>query len=136
MGSATGGGMPVLWAVDGDVLTLTFDGEYTFNDIALAARAGLAAVSGPVRLVVDATPTARLPDAEGVRQRIALLRELQERLGGAVAIVATPGAMYGIARQIGQQAETPDRLRVRVFDRLAEAREWMARGSPADPPPP
>lgn len=124
--------MPVPWAVDGDVLTLTFEGEYTFHDIAAAARAGLAAVSGPVRLLVDATPTARLPDAEGVKQRIALLHEVRDRLAGAVAIVATPGAMYGIARQIGQQAETPDSLRVRVFERMADARDWMARGSPAD----
>ena len=124
--------MPVLWAVDGDVLTLTFQGEYSFEDIAAAARAGLAAVSGPVRLLVDATPTARLPDAKGVKQRIALLREVQGRLAGAVAIVATPGAMYGIARQIGQQAEVPDTLTVRIFDRLAETRLWMARGSPPE----
>ena len=124
--------MPVLWAVDGDVLTLTFQGEYSFEDIAAAARAGLAAVSGPVRLLVDATPTARLPDAKGVQQRIALLREVQGRLAGAVAIVATPGAMYGIARQIGQQAEVPDTFTVRIFDRLAEARLWMARGSPPE----
>jgi hypothetical protein len=124
--------MAVLWAVDGDVLTLTFDGEYSFNDIAEAARAGLATVACPVRLLVNATPTARLPDAEGVKQRIALLRELQGRLAGAVAIVATPGAMYGIARQIGQQAEVPDALTVRVFERLADAREWMARGSPPE----
>jgi SpoIIAA-like len=124
--------MPVLWAVDGDVLNLTFQGEYSFEDIAAAARAGLAAVAGPVRLLVDATPTARLPDAKGVKQRIALLREVQGRLAGAVAIVATPGAMYGVARQIGQQAEVPDTLTVRVFDRLAEAQDWMARGSPPE----
>ena len=124
--------MPVLWSVHGDVLTLPFDGEYSFHDIAEAAGSGLAAIAGPVRLLVDATPTARLPDTEGVKQRIALLRELRGRLAGAVAIVATPGAMYGIARQIGQQAETPDGLIVRVFDRLADAREWMAHGSPAD----
>jgi hypothetical protein len=117
--------MPVRWGVEGDVLTLTFDGEYSFDDIAGAARAGLAAVTGPVRLLVDATPTARLPDPAGVKQRIALLLELKDRLAGGVAIVATPGAMYGIARQIGQQAEIPDALSVRVFDRLDEAREWL-----------
>ena len=124
--------MPVLWTVEADVLSLTFEGEYTFDDIAAAARAALVAVSGPVRLLVDATPTARLPDTEGVKQRIALLAELRPRLSGPVAIVATPGAMYGIARQIGQQAESPDALTVRVFDRLTEARDWMARGSPAE----
>lgn len=124
--------MPVHWAVEGDLVTLTFDGEYSFDDIAAAARGGLAAAVGPVRLMVDATPTARLPDREGVAQRIALLRELKDRLAGPVAIVATRGAMYGIARQIGQQAEGPGALTVRVFERLDEARDWMARGSPAE----
>jgi hypothetical protein len=124
--------MPVRWAVDGDVLTLVFDGEYSFEDIAHAARAGVNAAPGRVRLLIDATPTARLPDSQGVQQRIGLLRELTERLAGPVAIVARPGAMYGIARQIGQQAETPEALTVRVFETVAEAREWMAQGSPAD----
>ena len=117
--------MPVHWAVEGDLVTLTFDGEYAFDDIATAARAALAAAPGPVRLLVDATPTARLPDREGVAQRIGLLRELAGRLAGPVAIVATPGAMYGIARQIGQQAEGAGRLTVRVFERLDEARDWI-----------
>jgi hypothetical protein len=81
---------------------------------------------------VDATPTARLPDGQGVRQRIGLLRELAGRLAGPVAIVATPGAMYGIARQIGQQAEVPDALTVQVFDRLADAHDWLDRGAPPD----
>jgi hypothetical protein len=67
-----------------------------------------------------------------VEQRIGLLRELAGRLAGPVAIVATPGAMYGIARQIGQQAEVPDALTVRVFDRLADARDWLERGAPPD----
>ena len=124
--------MPVHWSLEDDVLTLVFDGDYTFVDIASAARAGLAATHGKVRLLIDATPTARLPDSHGVRQRIGLLRDLAERLAGPVAIVATPGAMYGIARQIGQQAEGPDVLTVRVFESRAEARDWMARGSPAD----
>ena len=124
--------MPVHWSLEDDVLTLVFDGDYTFDHIASAARAGLAATHGKVRLLIDATATARLPDSQGVRQRIGLLRELAERLAGPVAIVATPGAMYGIARQIGQQAEGPDLLTVRVFESTAEARDWMARGSPAD----
>lgn len=124
--------MPVHWAVEGDLLSLTFDGEYSFDDIAQSARLGLQAVAGPVCLLVDATPTARLPDARGVEQRIGLLRELAGRLAGPVAIVATPGAMYGIARQIGQQAEVPDALTVRVFDRLADARDWLERGAPPD----
>jgi hypothetical protein len=124
--------MPVHWAVEGDLLSLTFDGEYSFDDIAQSARLGIHAVPGPVRLLVDATPTARLPDGRGVEQRIGLLRELAGRLAGPVAIVATPGAMYGIARQIGQQAEVPDALTVRVFDRLADARDWLERGAPPD----
>ena len=122
--------MPVHWSLDGDVLTLVFDGDYTFDDIAAAARSGVAAAQGRVRLVVDATPTARLPDTQGVRQRVGLLRDLADRLAGPVAIVATPGAMYGIARQIGQQAEAPDTLTIRVFETLSEARDWMARGTP------
>ena len=124
--------MPVHWAVEGDLVSLTFDGEYSFDDIAQAAGHGLQAVAGPVRLLVDATPTARLPDGRGVEQRIGLLRELAARLAGPVAIVATPGAMYGIARQIGQQAEVPDPLTVRVFDRLADARDWLERGALPD----
>jgi len=88
--------MPVHWAVEGDLVSLTFDGEYSFDDIAQAAGHGLQAVAGPV------------------------------------AIVATPGAMYGIARQIGQQAEVPDALTVRVFDRLADARDWLERGALPD----
>jgi hypothetical protein len=121
--------MPVRWTVEGDLLSLTFDGEYGFDDIAEAARQGFRAVSGPVRLLVDATPTAQLPDGQGVQQRIGLLRELAGRLAGPVAIVASPGAMYGIARQIGQQAEIPDALKVQVFERLADAREWLDRGA-------
>jgi hypothetical protein len=124
--------MPVRWSFEGDVLTLIFEGDYSFDDIASAARSGLAAASGRLRLIVDATPTARLPDSQGVRQRVGLLRELADRLAGPVAIVATPGAMYGIARQIGQQAEAPDALTIRVFEKVEEARDWMARGSPAD----
>jgi hypothetical protein len=124
--------MPVHWSLEDDVLTLVFDGHYTFDDIESAARSGLAAAPGKVRLLVDATPTARLPDSQGVRQRVGLLRDLADRLAGPVAIVATPGAMYGIARQIGQQAEGPDVLMVRVFESTAEAREWMARGSPPE----
>lgn len=121
--------MPVYWAVEGDLLTLTFDGEYSFYDIADAAKQGVAAAGGRVRLLVDATPTARLPDSQGVQQRIALLRELAGRLAGPVAIVATPGAMYGVARQIGQQAEMPEAMTVRVFERLDEARAWLDRGA-------
>ncbi|HYC30763.1 MAG TPA: hypothetical protein VEB59_00665 [Gemmatimonadales bacterium] len=124
--------MPVLWALDGDIVTLTFDGEYTFEEIVEAARFALGAAPARVRLLVDATPTARLPDSEGVRQRIGLLRELADRLSGPVAIVATPGAMYGIARQIGQHAESVDTLSVRVFERVAEAREWLLPGAPDD----
>lgn len=124
--------MPVLWSVEGDLLSLTFEGEYTFDEIADAARRGVQAAGGRVRLLVDATPTARLPDSRGVRQRIGLLRELIGRLAGPVAIVATPGAMYGIARQIGQQAEVPEALTVRVFERVSDARDWLDRGAPAD----
>ena len=126
--------MPVRWAVQGDVLTLTFDGEYSFDEIAAAARAGLASAPGRFRLLVNAAPTARLPDSQGVKQRIALLGEIKERLSGPVAIVATPGAMYGIARQIGQQAEVPNSLIVRVFEDLAEAQRWLARGAGPGPP--
>ena len=122
--------MPVHWALEGDLLTLTFDGEYSFPEIAAAAAEGLAGAPGRVRLLVDATPTARLPDSQGVRQRIGLLRDIAGRLAGPVAIVATAGAMYGIARQIGQQAEEVDVLRVRIFERAAEARSWLDRGAP------
>ena len=121
--------MPVLWALDGDLVTLTFEGEYTFEEIAEAARRGLEGAPAQVRLLVDATPTARLPDSQGVRQRVGLLRELADRLAGPVAIVASAGAMYGIARQIGQQAESVESLNVRVFERLGEARGWLDRGA-------
>lgn len=124
--------MPVRWALSGDVLTLVFDGEYRFEDIVSAAGEGTAAARTPVRVVVDARPTSRLPDSEGVRQRIDLLRSLRSRLAGAVAIVATPGAMYGVARQIAQQAEMAGGLTVRVFEQTQDALAWMARGSPAD----
>ena len=124
--------MPVHWALAGDLLALTFDGEYTFDEIAEAARRGILAAPSRVRLLVDATPTARLPDSEGVRRRVGLLRELSARLAGPVAIVASAGAMYGIARQIGQQAEVPEALVVRVFERLADARDWLDRGAPPD----
>ena len=124
--------MPVHWAVEGNLLSLTFDGEYSFEEIADAARQGIAAARGRVQLLVDATPTGRLPDSRGVKQRVGLLRELIGHLAGPVAIVATPGAMYGIARQIGQQAEVADPLRVRVFDRLTDAREWLDRGAPPE----
>lgn len=117
--------MPVHWSLEGDVLTLAFDGDYSFLEIADAARAGVGAATGPVRLIVDATGTARLPDATGVRQRIDLLRALHDRLAGPVAIVATPGAMYGIARQVALQAERTERITIQVFESRDEARRWM-----------
>ncbi len=121
--------MPVEWSLAGDVLTLDFVGEYTFADVTAAARAGLAAAGGPVRLLVDATRTARLPDAQGVRQRIDLLVELRSRLAGPVAIVASSGAMFGIARQIGQHAESYAPLSIRVFESLDAARAWLEEGT-------
>jgi hypothetical protein len=129
--------VPVHWSLDADVLSLVFDGEYSFRDIADAARAGLAAAGHPVRLLVDATGTARLPDTAGVRQRIDLLIGLRDYLAGPVAIVASPGAMFGIARQVAQQADFEDRVTIEVFDSLATARSWIGdqsggslRGSP------
>jgi hypothetical protein len=123
--------MSVHWSLDGDLLTLAFDGEYTLLEIADAARAGIAAGGGgPVRLIVDATGTARLPDATGVRQRIDLLVGLRARLAGPVAIVATPGAMFGIARQVALQAELADRVTIHVFDSLDAARRWMGGEEP------
>ena len=122
--------MPVHWSLDGDLLTLAFDDEYTVLEIADAARAGIAAAGGPVRLIVDATGTARLPDATGVRPRIDLLVGLRDRLAGPVAIVATPGAMFGVARQVALHAELADRVTIHVFDSLDAARRWMAGEQP------
>jgi hypothetical protein len=125
--------MPVEWSLTEDVLTLRFLGEYTFAEIAAAARAGLESAPGSVRLLVDATGTARLPDAQGVRQRVDLLLELRSRLTGPVAIVASSGAMFGIARQIGQQVESFGGMQIRVFQDLAAARAWLADGSLKQP---
>lgn len=124
--------MPVRWSLEGNLLLLTFDGVYSFDEIAEAARQGVGAAGRPVKLLVDATPTARLPDSQGVQRRVELLRSLAARLAGPVAIVATPGAMYGIARQIGQQAEMPAGLSVRVFERVADARGWLVQGAPPE----
>ena len=117
--------MPVHWTLEGALLTLSFDGEYGFEEIAGAARAGLAAAPSRVRLLVDATGTARLPDSQGVQQRIALLREVMDRVADRVALVATPGAMYGIARQVAQQAETTETVVIQVFESRAAARAWL-----------
>jgi hypothetical protein len=117
--------MPVEWSLAGDILTLAFIGEYTFADIQAAAQAGVAAAPGPVRLLVDATRTARLPDAQGVRQRIELLVHLHSRLAGPVAIVASPGAMFGVARQVAQHAESYTAMTIRVFERADIARAWL-----------
>lgn len=121
--------MPVEWSLADDVVTLNFVGEYTFPEIVAAAQAAVAAAPGPVRLVVDATRTARLPDAQGVRQRVDLLVGLRSRLAGPVAIVATPGAMFGIARQIAQYAEGYSAMTIRVFEQLGDARAWIDHGS-------
>lgn len=117
--------MPVHWSLEGDLLTLSFDGEYSFLEIAEAARAGIDAAGRRVRLIVDATGTARLPDAAGVRQRIDLLLGLYDWLAGPVAIVATPGAMYGVARQVALQADRTDRITIEVVESLDAARRWM-----------
>ena len=124
--------MPVHWSLDGDVLLLVFDGEYSFDEIATAARSGLEVATGAVRLVVDATGTARLPDAKGVGQRIQLLVQLRSRLAGPIAIVASPGAMFGIARQIALQAEDLGQLTVRVWGSRQEALSWLREGSPSE----
>ncbi len=120
--------MPVEWSLDGEILTLRFVGTYAFNEIEAAARAGLAGAAGPVRLLVDATGTARLPDAQGVRQRIGLLVDLRARLAGPVAIVASPGAMFGIARQVAQNAEGYASMTIRVFEQADAARAWLEAG--------
>lgn len=125
--------MPVEWSLTDDVLTLQFIGEYTFADIAAAARAGVESAAGSVRLLVDATGTGRLPDAQGVRQRIDLLLELRSRLAGPVAIVASSGAMFGIARQIGQHVESYGGMQIRVFQDLPAARAWLSDGSLKQP---
>jgi hypothetical protein len=117
--------VPVEWSLADDILTLNFVGEYTFAEIAEAAQAGVAAAHRPVRLLVDATRTARLPDSQGVRQRIELLVGLHARLAGTVAIVASPGAMFGIARQVAQHAEGYTPMTIRVFEESAAARAWL-----------
>jgi hypothetical protein len=127
--------MPVEWSLADNVLTLNFVGEYTFPEIASAAEAGVKAASGPVRLLIDATRTARLPDAQGVRQRVELLVGLRGRLAGPVAIVATPGAMFGIARQVAQYVEGYSAMTIRVFDQLGEARAWLENGGEDRRPP-
>ena len=125
--------MPVEWSLADNVLTLNF--EYTFPEIAAAAEAGVKTAPGPVRLLVDATRTARLPDAQGVRERVELLVGLRARLAGPVAIVATPGAMFGIARQVAQYAEGYSAMTIRVFDQLGEARAWLDNSSMDHRPP-
>lgn len=124
--------MPVRWDLEMDVLSLSFEGEYSFEEIAQAAKQGLAAAGRPIRLLIDARGTSRLPDALGVRQRIALLQELEPRLQGPVALVAIRGAMYGVARQIAQQAESGGRLTIAVFDDPAKARAWIRNPGPLD----
>jgi hypothetical protein len=124
--------MPVHWSLEGDLLQLVFDGEFSFDEIAAAAWNGLEAAARPVRLLIDATGAARLPDAKGVGQRIQLLVQLRSRLAGAVAIVASPGAMYGIARQIALQAEGLGQLTIRVWGSREEARAWLREGGPIE----
>jgi len=128
--------MPVLWSLDRDLLTLTFQGQYGFSEIATAARAGIEAAGGRrVRLLVDSRAAAQLPDKQGVEQRVALLRALAPHLLGPVAILAGDGANYGIARQVGLRVEG-DALQVVPFLYPEAAREWLERARPDSPPEP
>ena len=128
--------MPVLWSLADDLLTLTFQGQYSFSDIAAAARAGVeAAVGRRVRLLVDSRAAAQLPDRRGVEQRVELLRALAPHLLGPVAILAGNGANYGIARQVGLRIEG-ESLQVVPFLDLEDARAWLACAGPDRPPEP
>lgn len=118
--------MPVVSELKGGLLCLTLTGEYTFDEIAHAFEAGLAAAS-PVRTRVlwDASESTKAPDARGVERLIALLQRCRARLG-RVAVVGRSALMFGISRQIAQLLDSDD-TPVQAFWDLDAASTWLRR---------
>jgi hypothetical protein len=118
--------MPVVSELKSGELCLTLTGEYSYNEIAHAFEAGLAA-AGPGRTHVlwDASAATKAPDARGVEGLIALLHRCRSRLG-RVAVVGRSPVMFGISRQIAQMLDS-DETPVLAFWDLAEASTWLHR---------
>jgi hypothetical protein len=117
----------VVSELKGGVLCLTLTGQYTFDDIALAFDAGLAAAGpGRTRVLWDGSDATKAPDARGVDSLIALLRRCNAHLG-RVAVVGRSAVMFGISRQIAQMLDS-DETPVQAFWDAASATTWLRRG--------
>ena len=118
--------MPVVSELTGGVLRLTLTGEYTFDEIALAFDAGLAAAGpGRTRVLWEASEAAMPLDTRGVDRLIGLLRRCRARLG-RVAVVGRSAVMFGISRQIAQMLDSDD-TPVQAFWDLDAATTWLRR---------
>ena len=118
--------MPVVSELKGGVLCLTLTGKYTFDEIALALEAGLAA-AGPerTRVLWDGSEATKAPDAKGVERLIVLLHRCRARLG-RIAVVGPSGPMFGISRQIAQMLDSEE-TPVQAFWDADDARTWLHR---------
>ena len=118
--------MPVVSELKGGVLCLTLTGEYTYDEIAHAFEAGLAAAGpGRIRVLWDASEGAKAPDPRGVDRLIGLLQRCRARLD-RVAVVGHSPVMFGISRQIAQLLDS-DETPVQPFLDAAEANTWLQR---------
>jgi hypothetical protein len=120
--------MPVVSELTGGLLRLTLAGEYTYDEIAHALEAGLAA-AGPGRTLVlwDGSGATKAPDAKGVERLVELLQRCRARLG-RVAVVGHSTLMFGISRQIAQLLDSDD-TPVQAFWELDAASMWLHRDS-------
>jgi hypothetical protein len=121
-----GGRVPVTSVLKGGVLRLSLTGAYTYEEIALAFDAGLAAAGpGRARVLWDGSNAATALDTRGVVRLIALLRRCRARLS-RVAVVGRSALMFGISRQIAQTLDCDD-TPVQAFGDLDAAATWLRR---------
>jgi hypothetical protein len=118
--------VPVVAELKSGLLCLSLSGEYTFDEVARAFEAGLAA-AGPGRTHVlwDGSEVTTPPHPRGVERLIQLFHRCRTRLG-RVAVVGRSGVMFGISRQLAQMLdsnETP----VQAFGDSTAATSWLRR---------
>lgn len=120
--------MAVTYTIDGTLLLLEMAGVYVSADV---IRQFLSAINDPacparVDLIVDVTRSESLATrpADEIRAVSEFLGSYAERIGGRCAVVALPGAQYGLSA-MGTVYSEGVGVMAAVFGTRAEAIEWL-----------
>lgn len=120
--------MAVTYVIEGDLLTLTLEGEYAPEDV---IERFLSAMSGPkcpdpVTLLVDVSASASLATrpTDQIRLVAERLGEFKNRIGGRCAVVAASDVNFGLSR-LGAVYSEGVGVHVEVFRDRAQALAWL-----------